>query len=166
MLNTILESIKNYSEYLIVAMLIIILVVIVILIITIVQNNKLKKRYNLFMQGDNAKSLENQITEIIIGNKELIELTEKNKKNIRNLTRNQEKCYQKIGLNKYDAFSEMGGKLSFAMALLDENNDGVLINSVHNREGCYSYIKEIKNGESSITLGGEEEKALNQALNK
>ena len=57
--------------------------------------------------------------------------------------------YDTVGIIKYDAFQQMGGKLSFSLALLDENNNGFIINSVHSTEGCYSYTKEIKNGEKN-----------------
>ena len=69
-----------------------------------------------------------------------------------------------MGLIKYDAFSQMGGQLSFSLALLDENNNGFIINSVHSTDGCYSYTKEIKNGECAIALGKEEEEALAIAM--
>ena len=59
----------------------------------------------------------------------------------------------------------MGGMLSFSLALLNDQNDGFLINSVHSSDGCYSYTKEIKSGESDISLGEEEKKALQKALN-
>ena len=76
-----------------------------------------------------------------------------------------ESTFQKIGIIKYDAFNQMGGKLSFCLALLDENNNGFILNSVHSAEGCYSYTKEIINGESSISLGEEEKQALLKAMN-
>ena len=60
----------------------------------------------------------------------------------------------------------MGGKLSFSVALLDDNNDGFIINAMHSREGCYTYIKEIVKGESYIILGDEEKQALEIALNE
>ncbi len=69
-----------------------------------------------------------------------------------------------MGLIKYDAFHQMGGQLSFSLALLDEYNNGFIINSVHSTDGCYSYTKEIKNGESLITLGKEEAEALAIAM--
>ena len=69
-----------------------------------------------------------------------------------------------MGLVKYDACNQMGGQLSFSLALLDENNNGFIINSVHSVEGCYSYTKEIKQGESTISLGDEEAKALAIAM--
>ena len=65
---------------------------------------------------------------------------------------------------KYDAFNEMGGKLSFAIAMLDGNNSGWIINAMHSREGCYTYIKEIIKGESYIELSEEEAEALDKAI--
>lgn len=71
-----------------------------------------------------------------------------------------------MGIVKYDAFSQMGGQLSFCIALLDENDNGFIINSVHSTEGCYTYTKEIKNGECKITLGTEEAEAMAIAMGK
>ena len=59
----------------------------------------------------------------------------------------------------------MGGQLSFALAMLDRKNNGFLLNTVHNREGSYTYVKEILDGKSEINLSEEEEKALNKAIN-
>ena len=72
----------------------------------------------------------------------------------------------KIGLVKYDAFKEMSGKLSFSLALLTENHDGIIISSMHSREGCYTYCKEISNEESYYILSEEEKLALNVAIGK
>ena len=60
----------------------------------------------------------------------------------------------------------MGGQLSFSLALLDEHNDGFLINSVHSTDGCYSYTKAIVNGECDLALGKEEQQALDIAKAK
>lgn len=64
---------------------------------------------------------------------------------------------------KYDAFNEMGGKLSFSLAMLNGKDDGFVLNAVHSREGCYTYIKEIVSGNSIIVLADEEQEALNMA---
>ena len=72
--------------------------------------------------------------------------------------------FHKFGIVKYDAFNEMGGKLSFAIAMLDGNNSGWIINAMHSREGCYTYIKEIIKGESYIELAEEEAEALDKAI--
>ena len=60
----------------------------------------------------------------------------------------------------------MGGKLSFSLAMLDVRNNGFIINAMHTREGCYTYIKEIVDGNSIIVLSDEEQKALDRAMRK
>ena len=117
-----------------------------------------------FTTGKNAKSLEKDIVGIYEDNKFLKASVEQNRKEIRTLFKNMESTFQKMGVVKYDAFRQMGGQLSFCLALLNENNDGFIINSVHSTEGCYSYTKVIKNGECDISLGDEEKKALQMAI--
>ena len=90
---------------------------------------------------------------------------ENNEKSIEKIFSNMMNTVQKIGLVKYDAFHEMGGKLSFSMAMLNELNDGFVLNAIHNREGCYTYVKEILDGKSEINLSEEEAKALSKAVN-
>ena len=124
----------------------------------------LKKRYDRFMKGKNAASLEENVHGVFEDMKLLKTYVDKNKKDIRILYKNMERTFQKLGIVKYDAFNHMGGQLSFSLALLDENNDGFIINSVHSSEGCYSYTKEIKGGTSGISLGKEEQQALNIAM--
>ena len=65
---------------------------------------------------------------------------------------------------KYDAFPDVGGRLSFALAMLDEENSGFVLNAIHSREGCYTYIKEIVKGESYVELSDEEAAALDKAI--
>lgn len=137
---------------------------IVLLIVQICKTEKLKKRLNQFVLGKDGASLEQDIVALFEDNKFLKNNAEKNKKDIRTLYKRLENAYQKMGLVKYDAFNQMGGQLSFSLALLDENNNGFIINSVHSTEGCYSYTKEIRNGESTISLGKEEEEALAIAM--
>ena len=71
----------------------------------------------------------------------------------------------KYAIVKYDAFEDMGGKLSFVLAMLDDKNTGFLLNAIHSRENCFLYIKEIVNGESYVILSQEEVQALKQAVN-
>lgn len=153
--------------YLFIIMAVIVIILVVVLILLIVQirkTNKLKKRLDKFLLGKEGYSLEENINSLYEDNKFLKISTEKNKKDIRTLCKRMESVYQKMGLVKYDAFHQMGGQLSFSLALLDENNNGFIINSVHSTEGCYSYTKEIKNGECSISLGTEEAEALAIAM--
>lgn len=140
------------------------LILLILNIINICSISKLKKKYGKFMQGKNAKSLENEIVGLFEDNKFIKTSVDKNKKDIDILYHKFKSSFQKIGIVKYDAFNQMGGKLSFSLALLDENNNGFIMNSVHSTEGCYSYTKEIENGKCNISLGEEEEQALNMAM--
>lgn len=145
----------------------VIVLLVILLIVTIVQTaktSKLKKKYNKFMQGKDAKSLEADIIKLYEDNQDIKSMTDTNRQDIKKLYKNMELTFQKIGIVKYDAFQQMGGKLSFSLALLNENNDGFILNSVHSSEGCYSYTKEIKDGVCEISLGDEEEKALSIAM--
>ena len=147
-----------------IGILIVALVVIILNIVNIRSISKLKKKYDKFMLGKNAESLENEITDLFEDNKFIKNSIEKNKKDIHALYRKFESSLQKVGIIKYDAFDQIGGKLSFCMALLDENNNGFILNSVYGAEGCYTYTKEIKNGNCETSLGQEEEKALSIAM--
>ena len=70
--------------------------------------------------------------------------------------------FSKYGVEKYDAFDDVGGKLSFALALLDQDNSGVILNAVHSRDNCFLYLKEIVKGESYVMLSQEELEACRE----
>ena len=150
--------------YILIGMAAMIVLSFLLIIILMIKVSKWKKKYSIFMQGKDAKSLEQDIIGLYEDNKFVKIAIEKNKNNIRELFKKHELSFQKFGIVKYDAFQQMGGQLSFSLVLLNENDNGFIINSVHSTEGCYSYSKEIKNGECSISLGEEEKKDLNIAL--
>lgn len=152
------------SDYLVIGLAALVLILIIIMIINVVQMHKLKKNYQNFMTGKNGKNLEKTILKRLDQVDQLIEANSLNQKNINRIFSNMKYTFQKVGLIKYDAFNEMGGKLSFSLALLNETNDGFIINAMHSREGCYTYIKEVVDGNSIITLSEEEEEALQMAL--
>ena len=149
------------TDYVVIGMAAVILLLIILMIINVVQMSKLKKRYAIFMSGKNAKSLEDTLVYRL---EQVDELIENNAANERNIDALFKFGFQKYGLIKYDAFQEMGGKLSFSLAMLNEKNDGFVLNAVHSREGCYTYVKEIIDGNSIITLAEEEQQALDAAL--
>lgn len=135
-------------------------------IILLVNVFSLQKKYNAFMKGSDGLTLESTILSRF---KEIDILKDESKYTSEKLNIACETlitAYQKVGIVKYDAFKEMGGKLSFSLCLLDDENNGFILTSMHTREGCYTYIKEIIKGESFVILAGEERKALEEAKNK
>ena len=152
------------AEYIILGMLGITIIAIILSIVILFKLKVLNRKYNLFMNGKDAESLEPLLLKRFEEVDTLKLENNKNMKEIEEIFNRLQFVYQKVGIVKYDAFNEMGGKLSFSLVMLDNRNNGHIINSMHSREGCYTYIKEIINGQSYIELGDEERKALNQAL--
>ena len=126
--------------------------------------NRLKSSYATFMRGKDGKTLEESMRDRFSEVDTILKVTKQNRMDIREINKKIEKSYQKSGIVKYDAFNEMGGKLSFAIAMLDSKNSGWIINAMHSREGCYTYVKEIVKGESYVELAEEEAEALDKAI--
>ena len=116
------------------------------------------------MRGKDAETLEDVIMDQIEEIRNLKAEDRAAKDSIRTLNRNFRASFQKFGMVKYNAFQGMGGNLSFVFALLDYTNTGFVLNCIHSREGCYTYIKEIIDGNSVIMLAEEEKEALEMAL--
>ena len=142
--------------------------IIVLFVLLIVQNSKFKKlemKYKKFMNGRDARSLEDEIFDIFDEQRVIRDENEQNRVDIDDINRRMTRTFQKIGLERYDAFNIGGGKLSFALCLLDEMDNGFLMNSVHSTDGInYAYVKDIRGGVSDSDLSGEERIALDMAL--
>lgn len=152
------------AAYIFFFLLLLIIILAVLIIMQQKKITKLNKSYLKFMAGKNAASLEEEIGTIFHDIKSLKNTGNKNTADINKIQKNLMICYQKVGIVRYDAFREMGGKLSFSIALLDKNNNGFLLNSVHSTTGCYTYTKEIQDGKCYIDLGDEEQEALKKAM--
>ncbi|MGF6990628.1 hypothetical protein M2150_001896 [Lachnospiraceae bacterium PM6-15] len=146
----------------------ILLAIVVILIIYVLRLHlsfrRLRRSYLFFMRGNDGKNLEELFKAKFNEVDTIVKVVKQNKQDIRTLMVRNANNYQKLGIIKYDAFNEMGGKLSFALAMLDEKDNGWIINAMHSREGCYTYIKEIVKGRSYAELAEEEAQALDKAI--
>lgn len=142
------------------------LVSIILLIVTLCKLKKLRRRVDALTRGKNAESMESRILEFFERIENLESHEQGIEENIQKIKENLKITYQKTGMVKYDAFREMSGALSYSIALLDQENSGVLVTSMYSREGCYSYAKEIIHGECKLNLSEEETEALKQAMEK
>lgn len=162
--GSILNNLGIDPFYIIIAQTVLTIILLIVVIICIFNIKKLYRRYDYFMRGKDAETLEdiiyNQMEDIL----ELKSQDRANKDLIRINNKNMRASFQKFGMVKYNAFKGMGGNLSFAFALLDYTNTGFIINSVHSRDGCYLYLKEVDRGQTETSLGNEEKNALEQAL--
>ena len=145
-------------------MLILIVVLFVLYVNVSLKYDRLKNSYASFMRGKDGKNLEESILTKFSELDGMAKIIKQNRADVKEMYRRTEHCIQKCGIVKYDAFNEMGGKLSFALALLDSDNTGWIMNAMHSREGCYTYVKEILKGESYVELSEEEAEALDRAI--
>ena len=160
-----IESLLGFdSDFIIIGLAALTVILLILWIVNAVKLSKMKKAYNVFMTGSDAKSLEDSLIARLQQVDELLVANERNHQNIDAMFIKQKSSFCKHGMIKYDAFEELGGKLSFVIALLNEKNNGYLLNVVHNRDGCYTYIKDIIDGNSVVALSGEEEEALQKAM--
>lgn len=150
--------------YVVIEMAGVMLIMLIMLIVTMAKNSSLKKKYKIFMDGENGKNLEKAILDKFAAIDSLEENVDEIYKSIKAINSQLVTAYQKIGLVKYDAFKEIGGKLSFVLVLLTAENNGFILNSMHStKEGCYTYAKEVVNGEAFVILSEEEQQALDEA---
>ncbi len=77
-----------------------------------------------------------------------------------------ESALRRVGLVRYDAFEDVGGRLSFSCALLDDRGNGVVVTSINGRQDTRVYAKPITAGRSGYNLSVEEEEAIKQALSE
>ena len=125
----------------------------------------LKTKYNEFMTRlGKGEDITDMLRKYI---QDVINVSEENqslKKYCKELEKNMNKCIQKIGMVRYNPYQNTGSDLCFALALLDFEDNGVVINGVYSRDNTTNtYAKPIQRGVSKYTLVKEEEEALNIA---
>lgn len=148
--------------------LLMVVLIIILAVITISMSmrlSRLTRRYRLFMKGNDGKSIEDAFAARFEALDKLEEQCGKNSSDLKLIKRNLGKTLTHHGIVKYDAFDDVGGKMSFVLAMLDSDNSGFILDTIHSRDNCFVYIKEIVKGESYIMLSKEEIEALKQASN-
>lgn len=165
MQSGILDSLGFDPGIIVIVMMAIMVFVLIYMVRVSMKLTRFLKRYRIFMRGKDAVSLEKAFAQKFLEVDRLTEISKNQAGEIGRIKEILSRTTNKIGIVKYDAFPDVGGKLSFALAMLDESNTGFVLNAIHGREGCYTYVKEIVKGESYIILGQEEKEALRQAVN-
>ena len=140
-------------------------ILLILLLVCIRKTNKLNKKYVKFMNRlGKGSNFEEMLQEFM---KEVDKTKEENanlKIELDSLEKRQLKCIQKIGIVRYNAFSDTGSDLCFALALLDFEDNGIVINGVYSRDNVTTtYAKPIEKGTSKYTLAKEEVEAIEKA---
>ena len=163
-----METIMNIvrSEIFLIVLAVINIVLFILYLCNLVKLNKINKNYNKFMKKiGNGNNIDIMLREYI---EKVDKVEEKNNDIVRfceRLDKEISLSIKKIGMIRYSAFKDTGSDLSFALALLNDKEDGVILNGIYSREMSNIYAKQVKNGKTSNKLSDEEIEALEIAVN-
>ncbi|SEF98376.1 Protein of unknown function [Caloramator fervidus] len=165
-----MDIIYSFLQDFQIPILIILLVLVIILLFMDILNrieiSRLEKRYKKMMRGTTGKNIEELIMENNAKIDEALELTKKVVEAYEEVDNRLKNCIQKVAVMRYRAFDDVGSDLSFSIALLDDNNDGVIITGIYGRNESTAFAKPIINGISKYDLSEEEKAVLKEAMNK
>lgn len=165
-LNSLVKFIEAHDAALLLMSMLLILVLLILVICTMVRLSSMNSRYRAMMRGSTKDDLEGMLIQHVRKVEEVeavnVRILEENEL-IRQFIR---QTLVRVASVRFRAFEDMGGDLSYAVALLDANNDGVIFSSIFAREDSRSYIKPIKNGSSEYPLSDEEKSVLQEAMAK
>ncbi len=125
--------------------------------------NKLNKRYKKLMRGSDGTNIEELLFKNINELRQAMVKVDSMATQSEKTTRNLAKCIQKLGVVRFNAFDDTGSDLSFAIAWLDGNNDGVVLSSIYGRNEGRTYAKPVSHGQSPYFLTDEEKMAIARA---
>lgn len=157
-----IKSISQSEVYLLV-ILIAVLGILIINFYNMIKIRTLSNKYNRFIKSFGSTDIEASLEEFMKRVEEVYNKSLDMENHCNKIDRSLMKCFQKIGVIRYNAFEDVGSDLSFAIALLDANDDGFIINGIYSRESSCTYAKPVSNGQSRYTLSAEELQALDIA---
>ena len=158
-MENLLELIKT-DNYLLISFIVNVILILVVLI-NIILLIKTKRNYISFMKKiGNGSNLDEMLKKYLADVKEIKKDNSEIKAYYTKLDSDLASCIQKIGLVRYNAFRNVGSDLSFAIALLDGNDTGVVLNGLYGSDSSNIYAKPIKQGKSTYQLSEEEKNAI------
>lgn len=165
-MEALISSINGFMPYIVIVMAVIIVLLFIMIICLFKIIGRVEDKYRRLMKGTNSKNLEEMLLERIDSIDEVKEISKKALQECERLDINMQECIQKVTIMRYKAFEDVGSDLSFSIALLDNNNDGVILTGIYGRQESTTYAKPIDNGISRYDLSEEEVCVLNEAINK
>lgn len=165
-MDNIINNIGLYIPYIVIALAVIILLQFILIIVLFKSVGKVENKYRRMMRGANNKNLEELVVSYLDKIDEANDNSQKALEHGISLEHRMEKCVQKVSMIRYKAFEDVGSDLSFSIAILDENNDGIILTGIYGRNESTTYAKPVDKGISRYDLSEEEITILNEAINK
>lgn len=165
-MESVVQIYNSIGMYIVGALAIIILILLIILLSNMKAISKLENKYRKLTRGVENANIEQLISSYMDKIDYVKTETEDIKTKIDYINEQVGKCIQNVSITRYKAFDDVGSDLSFSLAMLDENKDGVIITSIYGRNESTTYAKPIDKGISRYDLSEEEKSVLHDALNK
>lgn len=150
-------------EYYIYGLYVLVLVLLVLYLIMYRKAQFLQNRYHAFMQGENGSSLEGSLREIHREIQDVNKEVSENRQRMQEIAQTLDTAIRGVGVVRFNAFQDTGSDLSFAVAYLDANKNGVVVSSIYGREESRTYAKPLDKGQSQYQLSTEEQEAIKRA---
>jgi len=163
-MQTIINFINSKQTYIIIGLIILVFILMIIIVTTYASLNKIETKYRKLMRGVNKKNLEDIVVSYLDKIDEVKEQNEIMKEMYEQINGKLTTCVQNTSMIRYKAFDDMGSDLSFSIALLDGDSNGVILTSIYGRNESTIYAKPIDKGISRYELSMEENKVLQQAI--
>jgi hypothetical protein len=161
----IMNLINDFQPYILIGLSALVVILLIIVLVLLKSMSSIEKRYRKFMRGVNNKNLEELIVGYLDKVDEVKENSEKITQSFKDFDRRIKSCIQKTSVIRYRAFDDVGSDLSFSIALLDENDNGVILTGIYGRHESTTYAKPIDKGISRYDLSEEENQVLKKAIN-
>lgn len=165
-MDNIFNVISEFQPYVVIGLSILVILLIILVITLYSAVNKLEKKYKRLMRGVNNANLEESLVEYIDMVEKSNSISEEIGSKLDEINSRIDNCVQKVSTIRYKAFDDVGSDLSFSIAILNNNNNGVIITGIYGRNESTTYAKPIDKGISRYDLSEEELYVLNECINK
>lgn len=163
-MDQILTIINSYNTVIMLAAVALSLLVLLLWLINSWRVSRMLKKYKKLTTGLEGQNLEEILEAHLDSVNKALAKTREVESYYRVIKKMAENSVQHVGLVRFNAFSNTGSDLSFAVALLDHHGDGIVLSNIFGREESHAYAKPVSKGESTYNLSDEEKEAIKKAL--
>ena len=161
-MESVVALLNPYMIYIVLGLAVFCLILLIILLMNLSRLKKIQKKYQAFMIKEDV-DLEDLLIHYAKKVNSVKEKQDEIKEKIDTLSNEMKYCTQKVGVVRYNAIEKVGADLSFAIAMLDAEDNGIVLNGIYSRDGSYVYSKPVQNGQSTYQLSDEEKEAIRLA---
>lgn len=134
----------------------------IMVLVLLVKLSHMNKRYRKIIGNTNVEHVDDLLMELQDGKTMLEAAVKEQAEAIAGIRRGMRKMKSNVAIARYNAFNKQGSDLSFSVAILDDEQDGVVLTGIHSREESYIYAKPVEKGASSYALSPEEKEVIAQ----